>query len=896
MIHRPTRVVVMLCGLLSSIVTLAAFAAEADRPAVQQVIVVFKTHFDIGYTDMAANIVQKYRTTMIDQALEVVDRNRDLPAEQQFAWTIPGWPMRKILEDWPGQTPERKRRILEAFKSGRFVVHALPFSTHTETLELEDLVRGMTFASRVCRDAGLELPRDAKMTDVPEHTWVLPTMLKAAGVEFLHIGCNGGSAPMRVPPLFWWEGPDGSRLLTMYAAQYGTQLVPPKDWKCKTWLALMHTGDNHGPPRPEEVKKLLDDAAKVLPGVKVKIGRLSDFADAILAEKAELPVVRGDMPDTWIHGPMSDPQGMSLARNTRPMIAVAERLNSLLRIWGVQSPSVAPTIANAYEQSLLYGEHTWGASIGWIGNKIPYGEDFDKARAAGKLKRSEDSWEEHSDYIKTATKLGVTASIQEQKSLATAVGVDGPRIVVYNPLPWRRDGLVSVVNENQGFACVKPADGGEAISVQSSPVGAMFMAKDIPAMGYRTYVPLKGEAAAGPKLTDAAAGLIENAQWRVKIDPKAGAIVSLIHKETGRELVEPGQPGIGQHLYERFDAKDVADFMKAYCRPESMRWAENDFGKKGIPLAGATHESRWPEFAPEIKAEDTPCGGRLTINGRLRMAEGKTCEVSTAVQLYRDLPYVDIVMTMKDKPLESWPEAMWMSLPLNVPNPKFLLGRVGSVIDPAKDVVPGANRNMFTLNTGMLVLAGDGSWGVGICPLDSPMVSLEEPGCWKYSLDFVPTKSRVFINLCNNQWSTNFRLWNGGTWKSRVRLWMLGKATLESGLITPSLETRYPLESAMADGPAGKLPPTRTGVEVSRKGVMVTAFGDNPDGKGTLLRLWELAGQSGPVTVKLPDGLTGAIREVDLRGRPMGEPVQPKDGRIELDLKAFGVRSVAVGM
>jgi hypothetical protein len=54
--------------------------------------------------------------------------------------------MHRILEDWPGQTPDRKQRILDAFKSGRFVVHALPFTTHTELLELEDLVHGLDFS------------------------------------------------------------------------------------------------------------------------------------------------------------------------------------------------------------------------------------------------------------------------------------------------------------------------------------------------------------------------------------------------------------------------------------------------------------------------------------------------------------------------------------------------------------------------------------------------------------------------------------------------------------------------------------------------------------------------------------------------------------------------------
>ena len=86
---------------------------------------------------------------MIDHALEVVDQNRNLPADQQFTWTIPGWPMKKILEDWPGQTPERKQKVVQAFKDGRFATHALPFTMQTDMLEPEEIVRGLGFASRL---------------------------------------------------------------------------------------------------------------------------------------------------------------------------------------------------------------------------------------------------------------------------------------------------------------------------------------------------------------------------------------------------------------------------------------------------------------------------------------------------------------------------------------------------------------------------------------------------------------------------------------------------------------------------------------------------------------------------------------------------------------------------
>ncbi|MCR4413093.1 MAG: hypothetical protein NUV77_11795, partial [Thermoguttaceae bacterium] len=366
-------------------------------------------------------------------------------------WTIPGWPLAKIAEDWPGQSPTRKARVQKAFGEGRFVVHALPFTTHTETLDLEDLVRGLGYSSRLSRDARLALPRDAKMTDVPCHSWAMATLLKHAGVDFLHLGCNAASSSPRVPTLFWWEGPDGSRVLTMYsAAGYGTGLVPPADWPYRAWLALIHTGDNHGPPTPSEVRQVLDEARRKLPGMRVRIGRLSDFADAILRQRAEIPVVRGDMPDTWIHGPMCDPRGASLARTTRPAMAAAESLHAHLRAWNVPAPDARAALASARENSLLYGEHTWGGALYWVTAyasgkvKFPYGEAFHAELAQGRFKRLEDSWAEHTSYIESAHARTTQVLDAALRALAQAVGVEGPRIVVFNPLPWKRDGLVSV--------------------------------------------------------------------------------------------------------------------------------------------------------------------------------------------------------------------------------------------------------------------------------------------------------------------------------------------------------------------------------------------------------------------------------------------------------------------
>jgi hypothetical protein len=929
-------------GLLLLCELAAPTAASAE---VREVVITFKTHFDIGYTDLASNVVQRYRTTMIDQALKVVEQNRNLPPQQQFVWTIPGWPMSKILEDWPGQTPERKQQIMQAFKDGRFVVHALPFTLHTELLEPEDLVGGLGFAARLSRDAGLALPRDAKMTDVPCHSWILPTLLKHAGVDFLHLGCNAASSSPEVPPLFWWEGADGSRLLTMYSASgYGTGLVPPKDWPYRTWLALEHTGDNHGPPTPAEVQKLLTEAVQKLPGVKVRIGRLSDFADAILAEKADIPVLHGDMPDTWIHGPMCDPAGAKIARNIRPAVGYAESLNTLLGIWSGNAPAgshpqaaleaATRTIAEARENSLLYGEHTWGGALYWVTQygqqlKWSYGDAWKAERAAGRFKKLEASWAEHTAYIEKTRGL-VTPILEEgMRALAQSVGPEGRRIVVFNPLPWQRDGIVRVRSAGTGRSALQPADGGPAVPVVAEDDELCFVAHGIPALGYRMFVPAEAARPKDDLRSDMKTGVIENECFTVTLDPARGGVSSIVDKRSRRELVDQNSGyTLGQYLYERFDANQVAAYTRAYVKNRSD-WAVAELGKPAMPPAGqAPYWAASPRYDGVLFAQSPVF---VTATMHAEPAAGLPHGVTTKVILCAGEPYLDLEVTLHDKPADDWPEAGWICLPVNVRKPQFRLGRLGGIADPARDFVRGSNRDLQAVNTGVTISDADGS-GVGICPLDSPLVSLDRPGLFRYSPDFVPTKPVVFVNLFNNQWTTNFRLWNEGTWTMRVRLWAIargegilpsnhrqdadatekrghelapaqagdardtqGRDGLATSLITPALEARYPLLAAAANGKAGALPAAQKGVELSARGTLVTAFGPNPDGPGTVLRLWEHAGISGPCEVRLPAGLdVKEVQPVNLRGVPVGPPLPVEKSAFTTGLTAFAPASFTI--
>ncbi len=421
------------------------------------------------------------------------------------------------------------------------------------------------------------------------------------------------------------------------------------------------------------------------------------------------------------------------------------------------------------------------------------------------------------------------------------------------------------------------------------------MAHAVPPSGYRTYRLSRAPSGNPPRPKpdrNPPEARLASPFFRATLDPERGVVRSLIDRSSKRELIDAAAPhGFGQYLYERFSRDEVQAYVDAYVKINAD-WATNELGKPNLPPAS---EVPYRAFSPK--------NFKLSIE-RTRMAQTATLvapatddlpAVTTRLTLYQEQPYADFELTVHDKPSDPWPEAGWLCLPFNIEAPQFRLGRLGSIIDPVRDIVPGANRHLYGLDTGLTITDTAGR-GVGLCALDNPLVSLDSPGCWKHSLDFVPRRPAVYVNLFNNQWTTNFRLWNSGTWTARVRVWSVrdAKDTAEA-LTAPALEARFPLRVAWADGPGGPLPARQAGLSVECQGVRVTAFGPNPDGPGIVLRLWEYAGQGGRCGVRLPPGLDPRfVQPVDLRGRPLGAPLPVRARVFSLNLKPFAPASVVI--
>ena len=350
-----------------------------------KIIAVFKTHFDIGFTKLASEVVEQYGGKMLDDVLATCEGTQKLGAGKQYVWTMSSWPLCASLG---AASADKRARAEKLIERGQLVWHGLPFTTHTEFLSADELDYGCKIAARLSKKYGKLNPVSAKMTDVPGHTAGLIRVLKENGIRFLHLGCNPASRPPKVPLLFWWEDLEGNRVLTMYNNTYGSGVLPPADWKYPVWLAMRQTNDNIGPQGPEVIEELLEQVGD---GNELFVGTMDDFYKEISKEDlSDLPVVRGDLGDTWIHGVGTYPKEVSMIRRARMLMGEAKEAAQK------SGADISSELSRYYQNVLLFGEHTWGLDVkthlGW--QRAYNQKGFTAQRVEPRYDLMEKSWNE----------------------------------------------------------------------------------------------------------------------------------------------------------------------------------------------------------------------------------------------------------------------------------------------------------------------------------------------------------------------------------------------------------------------------------------------------------------------------------------------------------------------
>jgi hypothetical protein len=324
----------------------AALCATAQAADVKRVLVMFKCHLDVGFTDTQAKVMRKYFDVYYPAAIERARAVRVDAGADWYTWTTGSWLLYEYLEQ---ANDEDRKRMERAIADGDIAWHALPFSWQTEFLDRSMIAGALGFSKSLDQRFG-RTTTGAKMTDVPGHTLGLIAPLAENGVKFLHIGVNSASTPPDVPKLFTWKDSTGATLIVMYQHKgYGGVVqVPGSDLA----IAVEMADDNAGPHSIEEIHKIYSRLRQQFPGAKITASNMSDIANAVHAYRNELPVVTDEIGDTWIYGVPSDPVKVARYREV-------SRLRQEWIADGKLKIADATDLAFLRRFSLC-AEHTWG--------------------------------------------------------------------------------------------------------------------------------------------------------------------------------------------------------------------------------------------------------------------------------------------------------------------------------------------------------------------------------------------------------------------------------------------------------------------------------------------------------------------------------------------------------
>ena len=822
------------------------------------------THTDIGYTRPQTEILPEH-LRYIDYALDYCDLTDSYPEDARFRWTCEtSWAVREYLKGRPAKQVERlKKRVAE----GR--VELCGLMLNMSEIATESALAALLQPLREMKDDfGLSV-HTAMQNDVNGAGWCLVDYFSDCGIRYLTMGINKTRSilPFDKPTTFWWESPSGKRVLAYRADHYHLgnmwkihegNLEKFRPYLDKYLVSLEQRGypfdrisvqfsgyhTDNSPPAVIECD-LVKAWNEKYAWPKLRLSTSQEFLAYVEKEHgAELPVHRQAWPDWWTDGFGSAARETAAARETETAMQVNHGLLAMASILGAQiSPKTMQRAGAIQDNLLFYHEHTYGAA-----------ESITDPLA----ENTQVQWGEKGSYAWSAVK---DSSLLREEAFGLLQDflprADVPTLAVCNTLNWPRSGLVRVFIDHEMLPpdrAFRILDGAQPVAVQamerrSEGTYWALWVRDVPPLGFKI---LRIETSDQPraKETPGADSLtLENQFYKLTLDADKGAIKSLVDKETGKELADPGAAwGLGQCIYETMPGR--RDFKPSSFKRTSVRNVAVKPGASG------------PIWKSLLLTADL--GGCATNSG-----------VRAEIRLYDTEKRIELRFSVRKLPIRS-PEAVYVALPFQSPNSKMLYEAQGGCVSPGEDQIPGSASDWQTLQSFISIGSADGQIVVG--SEQAPLVQLGDFNLGKWQPVTQVQKPHVYSWVMNNYWFTNFRTEQDGEFKFNYYLTST-KDTSRAFATRFGWGSRTPLATRV-------LPPVKTGglrepqklsaLAVTPPNVVIVEARPTRNGDGILLHLREVEGKPATITeeeIPAAAGIQGAD-EVNVLEEPIQQGVE----------------------
>lgn len=806
-------------------------------------------HNDPGFTDLQPH-VHELDNRNTDTVLDILDRNPAYKFNMETSWLVDNF-----LDN---RTKPSRDKLIAYAKQGRLGIDAMYLNLLTGLTSGEALHRSLYFAHNLHRQMGTKF-NAASVTDIPSHSWFLPTLLTDAGINYFAIGGNQARGPMLSHgPLndhspFYWEGMNGERLLTFYARSYYhvRRLRGRPEWSQVIQAQLLRRNipqylmrynrpdyapdavlvygaylDNPRVPKLGDVP-LFEAFNAEYAYPKVIFATNADYFDYIAQNYADqLAVFRGDGGAYWDDGAATSARQTRLNQHSKQRLPLAESIASMASLFYPAQRYQAEDFATAWRHVLFYDEHTWGAH-----NSISQ-PDRESVRR---------QWEIKADYAHSADLLSRNLLTRSLDRLVQNIDNDGDAYFIFNMQNRARPAVLELeLDADQRLIdpATNTAPPHEILSVSERYYRLRLLAEDVPSMGYRGYhirqVDEKIQADTKPDVHEPAPISIENEYYKLTINPKTGGLASIYDKAARRELVD----------------QTAAQALNEYVYVSGGENSSVLDAKRREPAPDLTVHA--PKLHRVITHQESAVGARLVVE----MSAKNTPSIRSEYRLYKGIKRLDITNTItKDEVVAK--EAVYFAFPYQGKGrpTKGLLAEYQNQngwVQPGVDQLPGAAHEWYT--TQNLVHICNDDFSFVLASPDVPLFTFTDINRGRWSGKPLAPNGTIFSYVMQNYWWTNFKASQGGTFTFAYAI-TSGKNLSRQQLAAFDADTRTLAVGFALHGsstapitPREDRPFALEGgrfFSIDDPNLQVVGLKAAEDGQGYVLRLRSVSGESG---------------------------------------------------
>ncbi|MGA2947722.1 MAG: glycoside hydrolase family 38 C-terminal domain-containing protein [Candidatus Sulfotelmatobacter sp.] len=778
-----------------------------------------------------------------------------------------------IAEKYPQMNEEIKRRI----KEGRWeIVGGMWVEPDLNIPDGESTARSLLIGKRwFQKEYGVDV-HIGWNPDSFGYNWQLPQIYKKSGVDYFVTQKMAWNDTNQLPfKLFWWESPDGSKVLTYFPHDYvHTDLNPVRladdlatarkqSPGLTEMLDLYGVGDHGGGP----TRAILDEGVhwmqpdKIVPPMRFgtasayfhdvagKVDSTSPEWDYTSIAKGyteppapadgriSIPTWKSELYFEYHRGVLTTQANQKRNMRQSSMWALnAEKYASLA--WLDGKPYPADALTESWKKITFNDFHDLGAGSG-IG--IIYKDaqrDYDQVR-----------WATSEISSKAMTALAAHVN--------TSAG-SGIPVFVFNPLAWQRSGLatlevqmpsaiaspLSVLDPQGRVLPSEVLDSDQATNTYRLLVSV----KSVPSMGYTVLHVFPG---AKPAVTDLkVSGLtMENANLRVTVNPKTGCITSLFDKRSNFESLASGACGNQLQTFKDtpkdYDAWNIdpstLDHMTPIDAVDSVQLIEKGPLRAVIRVSRAWQNSKFAQdIALYAGADQVDVVNEIDWHETHVLLKAAFSLAATSSHATYEIPFGSIERSTTRN--NSWEQAQF-----EVPAQRWA------------DL-------------------GDGQHGFSL--INESKFGYDDQG---NVLRLTLLRSPVWPDPEADRGHHHFAYTvypHAGDWKQAL--------TVRHGY-----EYNYPLQAMQVAAHAGTLPLEHSFASVQPENVVLTAMKKAEDSDSLIFHAYEWAGKSSNVTFTVPEGPTGAIL-TNLLEQPQGSPLTITGNQLTVPIHPFEILTIRV--